>query len=115
MHPAHSVDNRVRVYEDATGKLWVTHEELLLCGYRNIEDFDVIYANGKFYELQAYIRTAKSWWIEEVPVAEEETEANEPEAHEAPEGASPPVRDDPSKTTRRVRPLRKGTFLDPEA
>lgn len=91
MHPAHSVDNRVRIYEDAQGKLWVTHEELLLCGYRNIEDFDIIFANDKFYELQAYIRPAKSWWIEEVPIAQTETTEGEPEAYEIAPGSSSSV------------------------
>lgn len=73
VHP-HNVDNRARIYEDAQGRLWVTHEELLLCDYRNICDFDVVYLNGRFYELQAHSRKGECWWIEEVP-ADSEVEA----------------------------------------
>lgn len=65
--------------------LWVTHNELLLCGYSHIEDFAIIYANGKFYELQGYVPAAQAWWIEEVELGEA-PETYEPEAHEAAPG-----------------------------
>lgn len=67
----HDADNKARVYEDKHGHQYVTHEELLLCGYRELEDFDIVYLNGKFYELQAHIPKAGSWWIEEVPIDDE--------------------------------------------
>lgn len=66
----HNVDNHARIYEDAQGHLWVTHEELLLCGYVNISDFDVVYLNGKFYELQAHSRKGEAWWIEQIETPE---------------------------------------------
>lgn len=70
----HDVDNHAVIYEDEGGRLWVTHEDLLQCGYRAISDFDVVYLNGKFYELQAHINRANSWWVEEVSeVSEDET------------------------------------------
>lgn len=68
----HDPDNKARIYEDKDGRLWVTHEELLQCGYRLIEDFDIVYLNGVFYELQAHIRKSDSWWIEEVPLNDDE-------------------------------------------
>ncbi len=61
----HNADNYARVYEKS-GVLWVTHEELLACGYRNIEDFDVVFLNGEFYELQGHSDKAGAWWIEPV-------------------------------------------------
>jgi len=80
----HDADNHVRIYEDEPGRMWVTHEELLLCGYINISDFDVVYLNGKFYELQAHANKPDSWWIEEIPIGEEaETQAYSPETSEA--------------------------------
>lgn len=114
MHPAHSAYNYIRIYEDAIGRNWATHEELLLCGYRNISDLDIIYANDKFWELQAYVRAAKSWWIEEVDTGEETT-PYQSEAYETAEGPSAPIRDDPGSTGRGMRPLRKGTGFEPEA
>ena len=66
----HDVDNKARIYEDASGHLWVTHEELLLCGYRNICDFDVVFLNGKFYELQAHSRKGEAWWVEQIETPE---------------------------------------------
>jgi hypothetical protein len=114
MHPAHSVDNYIWIYTDANSRKWVTHEELLLCGYRNISDFDIIYANDKFWELQGYVRAARSWWIEEVDTGEEAT-PYQSEAHEAAEGEPAPIRDDPESTGRGMRPLRKSTGFEPEA
>lgn len=67
----HDPDNTARIYEDKGGRLWVTHEELLECGYRELSDFDIVYLNGTFYELQAHIRESDSWWIEEVPIDDE--------------------------------------------
>jgi len=114
VHPAHSVDNYIRIYEDVEGRKWAAHEELLLCGYRNISDFDIIYANERFWELQAYVRVAKSWWIEEVDTGEETT-PYQPEAYEAAEGQPAPIRDDPRSTGGSMRPLRKSTGFEPEA
>jgi hypothetical protein len=70
----HTADNTARIYEKK-GYLYVAHEELLSCGYRGLEDFDVVYLNGRFYELIGYIRRAKAWWIEEVKIPEAEEEA----------------------------------------
>lgn len=68
----HNADNEARLYEDKHGHLWVTHQELLDCEYRGLEDFDIVYLNGKFYELQAHIKEADAWWIEEVPTETEQ-------------------------------------------
>jgi len=68
----HEVDNTATIYEDKRDLLWVTHQELLNCGYINLEDFNVVYLNGKFYELQGYSHTANSWWISEVSLDENE-------------------------------------------
>lgn len=78
----HDADNTARIYTDKRGLLWVTHQELVDCGYRGLEDFDVVYLNGKFFELQAHISEANAWWIEEIPV--EETTAEQ--TSEAPQG-----------------------------
>lgn len=67
----HDADNQARIYEDENGHEFVTHEELLECGYILLDDFDIVYLNGKFYELQAYVPKAKAWWIEEVPIDDE--------------------------------------------
>lgn len=67
----HNPEARARIYEDANGRLWVTHDELLLAGYGWLEDFSIVFINGKFYELQAYIRSARAWWIEEVKLDDE--------------------------------------------
>jgi hypothetical protein len=77
----HNADNTARIYEDKHGRLWVTHTELLECEYVNLEDFDVVYLNGRFYELQAHIRESDSWWVEEI-----ETEEESEQAPETPEG-----------------------------
>lgn len=79
----HDADNTARLYEDKKGNLWVTHEDLLKCGYRLIDDFDIVYLNGKFYELQAHIRKANAWWIEEIIA--------EGAAPETAEGAQAPI------------------------
>lgn len=81
----HDADNKARIYDDEKGHLWVSHEDLLNCDYRGIEDFDVVYLNGKFYELQGYIHGARAWWIEEVELDAEQTQeaSAEPEAREA--------------------------------
>lgn len=68
----HDADNKAVIYVDDGGREWVTHEDLLQCGYRAIEDFDVVYLNKRFYELQAHIRRPNAWWIEEVDTETEE-------------------------------------------
>jgi hypothetical protein len=78
----HDADNEARIYEK-DGQLWVTHEELLKCGYINLADFDVVFLNEKFYELQAHIRRPNAWWIEEID-AEKEAAAAESETSEVP-------------------------------
>lgn len=75
----HDADNEARVYEDKHGQLWVTHEELLNCGYINLADFDVVYLNGRFYELQAYVNRPKAWWIEEIDPEKAEVPEQAPE------------------------------------
>ena len=67
----HNADNMARIYEDKNGRLWVTHQELLECEYIHLEDFDVIYLNGRFYEIQAHNRESNSWWIEEIKTEED--------------------------------------------
>lgn len=66
----HDHDNKARIYVNEAGMCWVTHEELLECGYRGLSSFDVVYLNGKFWELQGHIHKAKAWWIEEVELGE---------------------------------------------
>ena len=63
----HRHDNSARIYRK-DGQLWVTHTELLQSGYRNIEDFDIVYLNDKFYELQGFVEKPDAWWIEEVDI-----------------------------------------------
>jgi hypothetical protein len=52
---------------------FVSHQDLLDCGYENLCDFDLVVINGKVYELQAYLAKADCWWVEptnvEVPDA----------------------------------------------
>jgi PAS domain-containing protein len=115
MKEGHNVDNYVRLYLDSNGLIWVTHEELLNCGYRNIEDFDIVYLNERFYELQGYMRAVRSWWIEVVDTGEETETPYEPEAHEVAEGQQASIPDDVGGPGGSMRPLRKGTFIDPEA
>lgn len=67
----HQYDNAARIYRDLQDRLWVTHTDLLENGYQAIEDFDIVYLNGNFYELQAYMEKPDAWWIEEVPTGEE--------------------------------------------
>jgi hypothetical protein len=67
----HDPNNRAKIYQDKRGLLWVTHQELLECGYINLCDFDVVYLNGKFYELQGHSDKANAWWIEEIELPEE--------------------------------------------
>jgi len=72
----HDADNVARVYEDTESRLWVSHEELLQCGYINLADFDIVYLNGKFYELQAHMKRPNAWWVEEVDVEAEAKETS---------------------------------------
>jgi len=79
----HDANNTAEIYEDKQGNLWVTHQELLECGYINLEDFDVVYLNGEFYELQAHLKKPNAWWIEELDVEKEASEnlTETPEIH----------------------------------
>jgi hypothetical protein len=76
----HNHDNDFRIYEK-DGILWVTHEELLRCGYRNIGTFTIVYKKGTFYEIQGHSYKGGGWWIEEI---NPETEEIEPEAYSTP-------------------------------
>lgn len=60
----HTYDATARVYKDKEGRFWVSHQELLEY-YQGICDFDIVYINGKFYELQGYAKTPDAWWMEE--------------------------------------------------
>lgn len=75
----HKHDNAAPIYEDKDGKYWVSHADLLANEYECLEDFSVVYLNGKFFELQGYAEKPNAWWIEpvteEVPDAPPETEA----------------------------------------
>jgi hypothetical protein len=82
----HSEDNSARIYEDTRGHLWVTNEELLSCGYTNPKHFDVVFLNGKFYELYHLMREPMGWWIGEVGGTT--TEASSEETHSPAEGGS---------------------------
>lgn len=62
----HRHDNAAPVYEDKDGKYWVSHADLLANDYANIEDFDIVYLNGKFWELQGYAEKPNAWWVEPV-------------------------------------------------
>lgn len=54
------------------GLLWVPHKELLDGGLCNLENFDVVQINRRWYELQHHIAPRSTsfpggcWWIEEV-------------------------------------------------
>lgn len=61
----HRHNNAAPIYE-LDGKLWVTHADLLDNEYESLEDFSIVYLNGKFYELQGYVNKPDAWWIEEV-------------------------------------------------
>ena len=75
----HKHNNAAPVYEDKDGKYWVSHADLLANEYECLEDFSVVYLNGKFWELQGYAEKPNAWWIEQVegvaPDAPPETEA----------------------------------------
>lgn len=70
----HQFDNSARLYRDEQDRLWVTHTELLENGYQYIEDFDIVYLNGTFYELQAYMEKPDAWWIEAIPTEPEDAD-----------------------------------------
>ena len=78
----HKHDNAARIYR-GKDRLWVAHIELLQNGYRNLEDFDIVYLNGKFYELQGYAEKPDAWWLEEVDVNGLPETPPEPEASES--------------------------------
>lgn len=47
-----------------TPVIWIPHGDLLDMGYRHLEDFDVVYVNGLYWELQAFYRGIGCWWVE---------------------------------------------------
>ena len=61
----HRHDNAAPIYKK-DGKLWVSHADLLANEYTHIEDFAIVYLNGKFYELQGYVQKPNAWWVEQV-------------------------------------------------
>lgn len=75
----HRHDAKARVYTDKNGLLWVTHADLLANEYESLEDFSIVYLNGKFYELQGFAEEPQAWWIEEVPMGEADGETPESE------------------------------------
>lgn len=74
MYP-HKHDNAAPVYLK-DGKHYVSHADLLAMEYGFLEDFSIVYVNGKFWELQGYIEKPNAWWIE--PVETEGVVANAP-------------------------------------
>lgn len=62
----HKHDNQAEIYADSDDRHWVSHAELLENEYESLEDFSIVYLNGKFWELQGYVEKANAWWIEEV-------------------------------------------------
>lgn len=70
----HRHDAKARVYTDANDLTWVTHADLLANEYEALEDFGIVYLNGKFYELQGYAEEPGAWWIEEVPMEDSDGE-----------------------------------------
>lgn len=63
----HKHDNAAPIFKKK-GRYYVSHADLLANEYANIEDFDIVYLNGVFYELQGYIQPANAWWIEPVEI-----------------------------------------------
>jgi hypothetical protein len=43
---------------------FVSHDDLLTSGYKNLSDFDLVVINGRVYELQGYLDKANVWWVE---------------------------------------------------
>lgn len=64
----HKHDNSAPIYKDKNGQMWVSHADLLANEYEYMEDFSIVYLNGKFYELQGYLPKVNAWWIEPVPI-----------------------------------------------
>jgi hypothetical protein len=62
----HKHDNAAPIYKDKDGRMWVSHADILANEYEYMEDFSIVYLNGRFYELQAYVQKANAWWIEPV-------------------------------------------------
>lgn len=56
---------------------FVSHEDLLEAGHKNLCDFDVVPINGLFYELQAYLDAPDVWWIEEIDPTKEVEDAGQ--------------------------------------
>lgn len=55
---------------------FIPHSELLAAGYSGLEDFDVVQANERYFELQGHDSKTGLWWVEEiiVPLEEEQEE-----------------------------------------
>lgn len=61
---------------------FIPHDELLHAGYVSLEDFMVVEANGRFWELQGYDHKAGLWWVEEIVIPDDQ------EVDETPTGDS---------------------------
>lgn len=71
----HRHDSKAQIYTKGDN-LFVSHAELLENGYEALEDFDIVYLNGTFYELQGYVEKPDAWWIEAVDIPEAEANAD---------------------------------------
>ena len=52
--------------------LFIPHQELLDLGYVSLEDFMVVEANERFFELQGYDGKTQLWWVEEIQLPQED-------------------------------------------
>ena len=57
--------------------IYIPHQELLELGYANLEDFDVIKANGRYFELQGFDHKAGLWWVEEIVIPDQGEDARQ--------------------------------------
>jgi hypothetical protein len=80
----HKHDNAAPVYHK-DGKYWVSHADLLANEYECLEDFSIVYLNGRFYELQAHVPKANAWWIEPIEIG---GDVDAPEEAESPQADS---------------------------
>ena len=51
---------------------FIPHQELLDMGYVNLEDFDIVRVNGRYFELQGYNGPVEAWWVEEIQLPEDD-------------------------------------------